>query len=877
MLKFSVTLAASLWLSPLGVAASYTIFYDLSSEELETLDFGATELKSSLGAMGHIATIDDIIQDTGEDSKSFVFKLDSNSAEESYLIKSAGLRREATGGRVGLMYAALEFAENVRNDTFSSMVNGDREPFLEKRGLKMNIPLDARTPSYADFGTAAHENVRDVWDMDFWHAQLDRMALNRYNTYTLWTLNAFPSIVKVEGFEALALDGVMTSNIDLARANDKYDLRATQSYKVIAGDDYVASGRTDEELVAMGTLVPVNDWSIETKIKFWQDVMEYAYDRGIQIHLYTWNVYMWTELLQEGFPKSIDDADEANLPEHAKTREYYKASVKALLETYPRLAGIGVTAGENAWGFGEKNGAKVQFLRDTFGQAVLDHMNDPATERTAITYVQRLHESSLYESLNRELIENPKIQFDTSTKYMNAHLYGDPVTTSTESGNTRRNINAPNLDGKKVGKVWLNLRNDDMYNFRWADYDYTKTFFESVVREDNYSDVRGFHMGPDGYVMGRNYTSKDQARQLEMDKSWFRFMLWGRLGYDLNTPKSVFSHEAERRLAVSAAEIDQLIPVWERASEVIPAINLSYYRTNDFQFHPEVYGRSGRPWMELDEIARRGMDFENDGYDQLVRENRPAVADQLDEMADYIESELDVLQGVSGNKEYRETIADIEAFGLLARFYADQFRAAYAYGFDSKGNYRDFNDDANHALASQAGGPDAKAAAAHWREYAEAVSSRYKDQSLGRADTHHWQSVESLIFSDLQAMGVDTDTINPLPAITVTYPFASVNLPNIPRVMPQAERLEKLTIQISDDDAIDSAVLRVYGLEDTGAGKYQASFDLVDEGAGQYSWVFREDLMNGAYLFDIAATDAEGETKYTYFYAEIVDEDRPRP
>ena len=40
----------------------------------------------------------------------------------------------------------------------------------------------------------------------------------------------------------------------------------------------------------------------------------------------------------------------------------------------------------------------------------------------------------------------------------------------------------------------------------------------------------GFYMGPDGYVWGRDFASKDPelARRTEMDKQWYRFMLWGR-------------------------------------------------------------------------------------------------------------------------------------------------------------------------------------------------------------------------------------------------------------------------------------------------------------------------------------------------------------
>ena len=41
-------------------------------------------------------------------------------------------------------------------------------------------------------------------------------------------------------------------------------------------------------------------------------------------------------------------------------------------------------------------------------------------------------------------------------------------------------------------------------------------------------------MGSDGYVWGREFISNhpQEPRELEIDKHWFNFMLWGRMGYN---------------------------------------------------------------------------------------------------------------------------------------------------------------------------------------------------------------------------------------------------------------------------------------------------------------------------------------------------------
>ena len=67
---------------------------------------------------------------------------------------------------------------------FSSIMDGTvrekaRKPYLARRGLKFNIPFDARSPSYDDTGTAAHKNIPVMWEFSFWREFLDTLAQNR--------------------------------------------------------------------------------------------------------------------------------------------------------------------------------------------------------------------------------------------------------------------------------------------------------------------------------------------------------------------------------------------------------------------------------------------------------------------------------------------------------------------------------------------------------------------------------------------------------------------------------------------------------------------------------------------------------------------------
>jgi len=78
--------------------------------------------------------------------------------------------------------------------------------------------------------------------------------------------------------------------------------------------------------------------TIDEKIVFWQRVMAYAKSRNIEFWLINWNIFSYGTMGQYGIDDKIDNPI---------TRDYFRKSVKAMVQTYPDLAGIGLTPGEN--------------------------------------------------------------------------------------------------------------------------------------------------------------------------------------------------------------------------------------------------------------------------------------------------------------------------------------------------------------------------------------------------------------------------------------------------------------------------------------------------------------------------------------------------
>ena len=68
------------------------------------------------------------------------------------------------GDEAGALYGALELAEALRLGAIGELTPEAKKPHVAQRGIKFNIPLDLRTPSYSDSSDAAQANIPVMWD-----------------------------------------------------------------------------------------------------------------------------------------------------------------------------------------------------------------------------------------------------------------------------------------------------------------------------------------------------------------------------------------------------------------------------------------------------------------------------------------------------------------------------------------------------------------------------------------------------------------------------------------------------------------------------------------------------------------------------------------
>jgi hypothetical protein len=227
--------------------------------------------------------------------------------------------QKADGGRIwvigaddaGLMYGALELAEQIRLHGRAGVLATSQNPHLAERGVKFNIPLDLRTPTYTDPSEASQQNMAEMWSMDFWTGFIDRLARHRYNMISLWNLHPFPSMVKVPEYPDIALNDVVRTKVPIRRF---YEL---------------GNGQTCPDL--MRDTEVIKRITIEEKIEFWRAVMRYARERNVKFYLMTWNIFDWGIEGKYGIDIRA---------ENPVTRDYYRKSVKQLLrDRFPEVDG----------------------------------------------------------------------------------------------------------------------------------------------------------------------------------------------------------------------------------------------------------------------------------------------------------------------------------------------------------------------------------------------------------------------------------------------------------------------------------------------------------------------------------------------------------
>jgi len=628
----------------------------------------------------------------------------------------------------GAMYGGLELAEQIMARGIAGVVDTGRNPYMPMRGTKFNIPLDLRNPSYSDMSDSAQQNIATVWDFEFWRAYLDALARDRYNFVSLWNLHPFPSMVKVPGFPEVALNDVWRSRIQF---DEDYPTRTTGLVTLAM--------LANKEIVSRLT--------IDQKIGFWRRVMQYAKDRNIDFYVMTWNVFTYGVDGKYGITDALDNP---------KTVEYFRASVREMFRTYPLLRGIGLTAGENMGdasayyaGGTDSFDARENWLLATYGQGVLDAAR--AEPERHFTLIHRQHESRAADIAKTfaPVIAQSNVTFDFSFKYAQAHALSS----------TRQNFHKGYLESSGDLKTLWTIRNDDALMYRWAAPDFVREFLLNIPYEKS----RGFYVGSDMWVWGREFLSSHPSLkgQLEVDKHWLHFLLWGRLGYDPTLDNERIAALVGKRFRQLDGQ--PLLAAWQNASMIYPLVTGFHWADFDFQWYIEACRSRPGPAKTVSGFHSVDTFINQAVHPATSNITIPAyvagviagkiptgttplqVAAQIDAraaaasafVAEFTEQELAELEAEAG-----ATLTDILLMSSLGQYYAAKIRGATELAL-----FRETGRSYHRKQAVE----HMKAAARHWGRYSQRARWTYRNPIwTNRVGTVDWDELDAEVRRDIE-------------------------------------------------------------------------------------------------------------------------------
>lgn len=629
-----------------GYAETVGLFYDL---KIPQHAFAGSDIKKALEKKGFTVEVKNLTtlsaQYTG---KKIVLTLNNTNQVESLLAGQGGkavgmlgkesyairttltpdLSHWALGGdTVGAMYGGLQIAENISFFGFTGTPDTEESPYLEFRGIKFNIPLDKRSPTYySSAGGTSHQlAVEHVWDTTFWYDWFDEMARHRYNFLTLWCNHPFTSLLKMSEYPDVAIQ----------------DIEGYNGFK--------------------------KTMKIEDKIEFWKKVMQRGHDRGFMISFNIWNLFLHGAEGKYGITK-----DQSN----QKTIEYLRKATQALFENYPNLTGFGVTAGEAMTG---DDAVRAKFTFETYGKGMLAVAK--ANPNRKFVFIHREHNTSATDVTRefKELTALKNVRLDLSQKYSQAHMHGAP------KPDYLRSDYLPSLEQLGI-KTWFTVRNDDFYFLPWGNTDFIRQYINGFPNKDKY--VSGVYIGSDGWVFHREVFNKSPywKNKLAIQKTWYMQKLWGRLMYNPTTSDELFKNH----LKVTYPQIsqNQLFEAWQKSSN---ALQLGVEQITgtwdlDFDLWSETWlaaESEGGPFKSLDKL----LDVEPMDGSTLCSfaatatnkcgTNISAIT-TTNKMETLAKDALTLLGTMNdaGSEPLRTALYDLRAMSHLGLYYTNKFRAA---------------------------------------------------------------------------------------------------------------------------------------------------------------------------------------------------------
>jgi len=473
-------------------------------EALQAKGVSVAEAASLQSANGRFVVIVSLTSDIGETATLMAgLKLPFPGTPESLLIRKFN-RNDQTVLLVvgadprGLMYALLDVADRV------GWAASVQQPFSEVRDVVEKPCASERALSIYTFNRAYWESR--FFDEAYWARYLDMLAQNRFNSVVVifgyenggFLAPCFPYFFDVDGFPGVRMVGLTPE-------------------------------QQQRNLAALNRLI------------------EMAHDRGVKFTVGIWD-HIYRGGVQGGGIPGADAATRQPTPGlvWGVTAEnlvpYTQAALARFVKKVPALDGIQFRMHDES---GLKVGEQEVFWRDVFQM-----MKKEAPNLRLDLRAKGLPDSVIESALT------VGVPFRITTKYWMEQmgLPFHPTHINRENQSDRRHSYADMLrHPQRYQMLWRLWNGGTARVLLWGDPDYARRFVESTRLYDG----AGFEVNeplctkmeaqPHDAKPFELLTPPHRYYQYEFERYWHFFQVFGRLGYNPDSPSDIWQREFERR------------------------------------------------------------------------------------------------------------------------------------------------------------------------------------------------------------------------------------------------------------------------------------------------------------------------------------------
>ena len=454
--------------------------------------------------------------------------------------------------------------------------------------------------------------------------------------------------------------------------------------------------------------------TIGDKINHWKAVMQYASDRGIEFWMMSWNLYLQGTYGSHNFNNVT------------LARDYIYASNRQLVKTYPLLRGIGFAEQEAMASVADKE----TFLKTSYAQGIMDGLkDDPNPARPFGSYIRSDIGSSLDLALNSIAGFQERTSLGHEDKYSGAFMF----TTTNPGANFGK--------GTANHGYWLTTRDDSYVMFRGGgDPEWMREYIKNM---GDPSKLVSINIGANR-TWGMDSASLTFANphELVIQKRWWTALLYSRLGYD----PTLGAQRLTGILGARFPEVDaaSLYNAWTLVSRANIIAHSMRNSSADYGFYYEMC-LQGSGWLAMADFNTTSQN-ENEitGIGGQAKAGAMPSATAIKTILEKADQALIILAEMppAANPELKETLGDLTALALLARYYGHKLEATLA----------DKNGDHAATLAGL------QAASKAWSAYAAWTGLFYKPQHIERAGMSALgKAVNPTGLNDVKLIQLDVD------------------------------------------------------------------------------------------------------------------------